>query len=333
MNNTLYGEQLYLVSDHYGITTLRDDIIWLDYSCSGIGLNYSGTRITFEFVSTIASADYAWIEIHLYADDILKRSVHLIDREKTTVSLETSGVTWIAVFKRTEKKYNPVGISCIEYNGQLLPCQPSNRKRILFIGDSISCGYGVERFSLLHRFSTKFENGLKAYPFLLSRMLNFDYDIIAYSGIGVWRSHKNFTYGVILSKYKEETAHLPVMTPPHLIIVNIGTNDSGRIRTAEDKYAFENAYRQLISCLHRQHPGATILCAIGPMKCVVKDHIKKICLEYARNDGLDIHFVKLTRRLWDGIGIGKHPTSVTQRANARQLYRYYKKNCAEDVEE
>ena len=56
---------------------------------------------------------------------------------------------------------------------------------IEFIGDSITCGYGIEAKAGGELFDTGTENFEKTYAYLSSKELNFDYSVVCYSGCGL----------------------------------------------------------------------------------------------------------------------------------------------------
>ena len=56
---------------------------------------------------------------------------------------------------------------------------------MLIIGDSITCGYGVEGDVEDEIFCTAKENPSKAYSLLTAQELNAEYQIVAWNGKGV----------------------------------------------------------------------------------------------------------------------------------------------------
>lgn len=54
-----------------------------------------------------------------------------------------------------------------------------------FIGDSITCGYGVDDEVAEHQFKTATEDVTRAYAYKTARMLNADYSMFSASGYGI----------------------------------------------------------------------------------------------------------------------------------------------------
>ncbi len=70
----------------------------------------------------------------------------------------------------------------------LLPPEKRSERRIEFIGNSITCGYGVEGESPDCHFSPQTENACTSYASMTARELNADYHLISYSGRGMVRN-------------------------------------------------------------------------------------------------------------------------------------------------
>jgi lysophospholipase L1-like esterase len=66
---------------------------------------------------------------------------------------------------------------------------PAPDRRILFIGNSLTCGYGVEAKSNKERFNNLTENCNLSYACDLARYFDADYELISHSGIGAARNY------------------------------------------------------------------------------------------------------------------------------------------------
>ena len=74
-------------------------------------------------------------------------------------------------------------------DGQLVepPALPS--KKIEFIGNSITCGYGNEAMLPTNHYSYETQNHYLSYPQIAARQLDAVAYIVARNGIGVYRSY------------------------------------------------------------------------------------------------------------------------------------------------
>ena len=108
-----------------------------------------------------------------------------------------SGETTVTVFEGEEKRdaeirliklsectQSLLALQDIETDGETAPL-PDRPLRIEFIGDSITCGYGVEGKSVDEPFTTAAENAVKAYAFLTAEALNADAILTSFSGYGI----------------------------------------------------------------------------------------------------------------------------------------------------
>jgi lysophospholipase L1-like esterase len=155
---------------------------------------------------------------------------------------------------------------------RLLPVQRPQR-RLEFIGDSITCGYGneltTEHPEAAH-YTTRNSNGHAAYGAISARQLNAQYLAVAYSGRGLSR---NFAGGpgellpqMYLSSVPEDpaaTAWVPSQYVPDAVVINLGTNDFST--PGVDREAFMQSYTRFLATLREYYPRAALVAAIGPM--------------------------------------------------------------------
>jgi len=150
---------------------------------------------------------------------------------------------------------------------------PAPDRRIEFIGNSITCGYGVEGESASSPFEPETENATLSYAALTAKALNADYMMVAYSGRGVVRNYgdANQTSPDPMPSLYDRTCCAD-STPvwdfsswiPQVVVVNLGTNDFST-QPHPDKSVFQDAYIQLISRVQSNYPGVTVFCVCGPM--------------------------------------------------------------------
>lgn len=77
----------------------------------------------------------------------------------------------------------------LEDNGELFPLSETPNRRIEFIGNSITCGYGTEGNNKDERFKPDTENNCKSYAAILARAFSADAHFIAHSGKGLVRNY------------------------------------------------------------------------------------------------------------------------------------------------
>ena len=181
----------------------------------------------------------------------------------------------ILIQKRTEAlvgKGEFLGLILDKGKTLIVPNSPPDR-RIEFIGNSMTCGYGVEGESASSPFLPETENATLSYAALVSHTLNADYMLVAYSGKGVVRNYGDANktspdpmpslYNRIC--YFDSTQDWDFTSwVPQVVVINLGTNDF-TTQPHPDKSVFQEAYLQLIDRVQSQYPGVTIFCICGPM--------------------------------------------------------------------
>src|SRR5262249_40180698 len=90
-------------------------------------------------------------------------------------------------------------------DGELLAPPPIQR-RIEVIGDSITCGYGVEGADGTCHWTADTENAYLAYGSIAARALDAQATLVAYSAIGVYRNNSGGRNGTMPIRYPRSLA-------------------------------------------------------------------------------------------------------------------------------
>ena len=262
----------------------------------------------------------------------------------------------IRLVKETEVQYASSGILDFRTD-QEARMHPTGRKkrRIEFIGDSITCGYGVLG-KPGEPFSTETESADHSYAVLCSRALDADYHLVSFSGIGV------------ISRYVEPESDEPltdVLMPdlypwtdsvlcrrkgwaserwnfqsfcPQVIVVNLGTNDGSYTRGIRQREeTFCRQYIRFLEEVHRRNPDAEIICTLGVMdqqlvpavteavralsaeSIPVRMHREQaLCLENGQRSGENRRQEESLPRM-EMTGCDGHPSAEAQREMAEDL--------------
>ncbi len=160
----------------------------------------------------------------------------------------------------------------LDESRQLVPAPPLPDRRIEFIGNSITCGYGIESTGRKDRYQDETENHYLTYAAQTSRRLNAVHTAIARSGIGVYRNYNGPRTGnkdVMEAEYGNTLFGDPTERwdfsrwTPQVVCVGLGTNDFSTHNY--DANLYEVAYRKLLHTIRRHYPEATIVMLCGPM--------------------------------------------------------------------
>ncbi|HEX7026141.1 MAG TPA: GDSL-type esterase/lipase family protein, partial [Gammaproteobacteria bacterium] len=191
----------------------------------------------------------------------------------------------------------------------LVPPDPSAR-RLLAIGDSITAGYGVEGENETCGYSIETSNPLKTYASLAAKASDADLHIIAWSGIGVWRSYGEETpkEPSIIDRYPLtlgddfDSRWNPAQFPPDAVLVAIGTNDYWD----DEAPGYRDAMGSLLKTLRDDYPQTPVYLIVSPMLSgSVREQQKAVLDSFAGESVavLDLGIIEAS----DGYGCDYHP--------------------------
>jgi lysophospholipase L1-like esterase len=249
-----------------------------------------------------------------YAIIVDNRAPKILTTDTSNVFRVASGLAdsiphTITIIKRSEPLFGKGEFKgfILDSGRKLLPPENRPERRIEFIGNSMTCGYGVEGDSGTCHFSLETENADMSYASMTARALNADYSLVAYSGRGVIRNYGDTnktspnTMPVLYDRICfDDSASKWDFTKwiPQTVVINLGTNDFST-KPFPDKDVFQNAYLQLINRVRTYYPGVTIFCICGPMigePCM--SYIKEIVVnEQKKTREKDVFFIPIPRSI------------------------------------
>ena len=278
--------------------------------------------------------------------------VTLRERENHIVLFESDceKILTIRVMKFSEAAFGYAGFKSLEIDGAVVdnsdsavvePGETTGQLKLEFIGDSITCGYGIEGVWEKDTFTTAQERPDKAYAFLTAKALGAQVQLCSWSGIGLvsnyvdpetvnlpdihWLMQANWPYTdkqLSLKLGLEPEVWDSSRFEPDIVIINLGTNDISWIRGIEDRRLnYVAQLRHLIEAVHRRSPAAKICCCLGIMGEALNDSVKE-ALELFNKDfpSVKTKFLPFAEQLEaDGIGADWHPSAVTHKKAAALL--------------
>jgi lysophospholipase L1-like esterase len=173
----------------------------------------------------------------------------------------------VALYKRTEPEVGQGQLLAVEvpWGGQVLSPPEPPRRRIEFIGDSLTAGFGDLGAGPKCLFMSQREDGYRAYAALVGRALDAEVHIVAWSGHGIIRNYDLSTTDTIPEMFERALPEDPATrwdfskwTPDAVVIIG-GTNDFAQ--PSLDIKTFEDAYFALVTRVRQRYPGAFILAA------------------------------------------------------------------------
>lgn len=218
--------------------------------------------------------------------------------------------------------------------GEILPSLRQSERKIEFIGNSITCGYGTEGSNRDERFRPETENNYKSYAAILARAFNAEAHYIAHSGKGMVRNYGDEKpvsdpQETMLGRYDYTLDNDPSLQwdfsrwKADCVVINLGTNDFSTM-PHPNRDSFLNAYKQIISKVRSSYGDVPIFCVVGPMinePCFT--YVKELT-SYYRNEANDgqVYFAGLPDNLLNDrgdLGSDWHPSYIGQLKIASQL--------------
>ncbi|HVN48959.1 MAG TPA: SGNH/GDSL hydrolase family protein [Bacteroidota bacterium] len=196
----------------------------------------------------------------------------------------------------------------LDRGAKLLPPNKRPDRRIEFIGNSITSGYGVMSDSANCHFSPQTENAGMAFAAITARALQADYHLISFSGRGVVRNYgdANKTSFDPMPSFYDRTCCFDSTRKwdftkwiPQVVVIDLGTNDFST-QPFPDKEIFLSAYHRLIDRVRLLYPGVTIFCVSSPMvEEPLTGYVREVVKQQQRMQGRDkdVFFIEIPRSI------------------------------------
>ncbi|NQX00786.1 SGNH/GDSL hydrolase family protein [bacterium] len=301
------------------------------FSFSGVSLRarFQGTAVSANLQNDGTSNIY-----NVIIDGTVTGRIALSDGEQT-VALASGlpdATHEIEIYKLTESTYGKTRFRgfVVDAGKTLVPLTTPRSRVIAFVGDSITCGSGIEGTSDSNQSHTN-QNHYLSYAAITSRNFNARHIVAARSGVGLYANYSANPTGLespgnMKNKYARmhwsDAAPLDGFSPvPDLVCVNLGTNDFG---VGVDEAAFEQAYHDFIDIIHAKNPGVDIVCLIGPMLTgynlnQIRPIVQRVATtKNAENNGRVFCF-EMSQQGEFGTGSQNHPNVPQHAKNAAEL--------------
>lgn len=334
-----------------GRTADNEGIRWLGLSATGVEFTFTGTSVSFTLVGDNMTSNpektprfAVYINGERTIDDVVDAPEKTVEVFKADEAAETT----VKLLKLSEAQESTMGIKSINVTsiGGLTPT-PEKELKIEFIGDSITCGYGVDDPDRDHHFKTTTEDATKAYAFKTAMALDADYSLVSFSGNGIisgytsdgkkqtsqlvpdvydklgksWGNYNGFNIQDIewdFSKFQ-----------PQYVVINLGTNDASYTGSDKERVIeYADGYTEFLKTVREKNPDAHIVCALGVMGAALyKNGVERAVAQYTEQTG-DTNVSTLQLSQQDGNKNGYaadwHPTEASQDIAAEEMTAYLK---------
>ena len=307
------------------------NITWIVHSGSAIEFYLTGNSAEILIVGD--SNIYSDIDLRprfgIYIDDelFLDSIINEIELNVVLFKNKEEKKTKIKVILLSENKYGGIGIKNINVYScsNLTVIEPVDKKKLTieFIGDSMTCAYGVEGKDQNEHFKTSTENFSKSCAYLASQILDIDYSSVSYSGYGIVSGysqgeknpqdivslyykkigkHDNYPGEWDFEKYKND-----------IVFINLGANDYNYILSDPEKRydEFIQEYINFIGMVKECNLNSLIICTVGN---IGNNEICKLIEKAVKLFGNEkvISFEIPPQYAEDGYGSDWHPSVASQ---------------------
>jgi lysophospholipase L1-like esterase len=332
---------------HLGRTYISEDVLWCAQSGTGVEFACQGENLTVSFkgsnASMIKGNEKKYPRVAVYVNG--ERSVDTqIDKiyKNIDIKLNPDEISNVKIIKLSETMESIFGIRNITVDSSIdgITAAPESDFLIEFIGDSITCGYGVDAAGKEETFSTETEDFTDSYAYLTVENFDADISVVAFSGHGIISGYSadgiNKTdqlvpkyYNKIGASYTDKIDGKNIADieyilerKPDLVVINLGTNDDSYcLNDAEKQAEFTDEYVNFLKTVRSSNPDAVILCTLGVMGDRLYPSVEKAVSDFMSESGdSKIFSLKFdVQNPADGYGADWHPSAITHKKAAESL--------------
>lgn len=233
-------------------------------------LVWAGTGAVLRFHGTSATVHLegrGMVEVILDGTPCGLLGPHMPPAPFVVTASEPPGEHLLEIRKRTEPVAGTVTLHGFTLEGTPLEPLRDDSPSFLFLGDSLTCGYGVLAPDGTEGFAAETEDVFRSFAGVACAELGARFQASAWSGKGMIENFDRTTTETTPSLWRrcdpfDPASDLEAPPPPDLVLVNLGTNDV--FHRDPDWSAFHERAVSLAGDLRDIFPGVGILWLDGP---------------------------------------------------------------------
>ncbi len=334
----------------HGRTRLDGDCLYMNWTCTGVSVQFTGKQLKARLralgeVSMEGPVEYPWVGVTVDGGETLVNRFECREEDAWYTLWECPDDLphVVRLIKLTENARGKLGILELETDGTFLEAPRTSSRKIEFVGDSITCGFGNEAANRDDLFNPAEENGWITYAATAARELGAEFNCVSVSGISANAPEKPLfpmkpmreLYPYCDRLYDDRMEQEPAAwdfagNRKDLVVVNLGTNDVNPVRFYTDleqadreEAHFIRMYKEFIREIRSLNgPETKIVCVLGPMDFYLYDDIKTAVAEYRAESGdQQVWSLKIigTNLMTEGFGAVGHPSAKTHQRAGREL--------------
>jgi lysophospholipase L1-like esterase len=292
-----------------------------------VRLAYPGTGFEFRFRGTGAQMQISSMSDTSALTVVVDHGapqLRLLKKGENTVDLLAGAedlAHTVLVMKRTETWQGVLTVNSITAapGSQMLDPMPMPARRIMFIGDSVTCGEGVDNNATCRKDpELPASNAYESYGMLLGRRLDADTHLVCYGGRGVERDYRGlgiadnvvnapefFNLSVASDDPAGRAPWDASRWQPDLIFISLGTNDFNLESTKPlDEKKWVGEYVAFLRNVRGSYPHALIVLTEG---AIVTNPLLRQLVQRTAAATLDARVISTPSEHYPGNGCNGHP--------------------------
>lgn len=297
-----------------------DGTLRFGYAGVTIALAFEGTRLEMDAEGGKDSL------VDVLVDGAPARTLRLGPERRRVALVENAppGRHAVALVLRTEAWLGVPALHGFSSDGAFVQAAPLPSRRMLVLGDSVTCGAIMER-----KGSDKNDpylwNARLSYGMLVAQALQAQVQLVCHGGRGLVRSYHGRSdepqlpafYRMAIDEGARQPQWEQADYAPDLILVAIGTNDF--TQGIPERGSYVAAYENFVRTLLREHARAQVVLTEGAILDGDKKAALTACIgeTVARVGGARLHY--LPSKHYAGDALDPHPTTAQHAAMAQDL--------------
>lgn len=278
------------------VEKLQNNNVVLIGTASSVSFNFTGNECSITLQSVDSYEHHNYVSLVLDGKYIGKIRIEKGAEQSFPIKITSNKKEhYLEIYKNTEAQSGNVLFAGT--TAKLTSISAKKKKKIEFIGDSITCAAASDSVDCDKGEYMDHHNGYYAYGAVLSREIDVDYLMSSVSGIGMYRNwnDENKEEAIMPDVYQNLYLTKDASKPkydfafqPNIISIALGTNDfSGgdgkkeRLPFNEEKYV--SNYINFIKMLYKHNPKAQIVITNSPMVNGERAIVFEDCLNKVKN--------------------------------------------------
>lgn len=320
-----------------------DGSVTLSASAASCSFTFSGSGCTVYLKNAAYyDGDYNYINFEVDGEYAGRQKVNVKEATPFAITAKTAAATHkLVVSKATEAANGQIIITQIE-GKNISVTQSSFTKKIEFIGNSITCGFGNDMEIPCGNGSKWYDqhNAYWSYASRTARAVNAAYMISAISGAGIYRNW-NSDGPTVPQQYENTFLNTDSGNRwnfnsyiPDIVTIALGTNDMSNgdgktVRLPFDKVKYIEGYKKFIKTIYSHYPNAQLVLMNSPMVNGQNNVLLKECITTVQSEiNSEVKPVKPVKTFWfnemQPAGCGYHPSIADHDVMAQQLIPFIK---------